>query len=189
VIWSWIANDGISEHIPTTFPPPFLPIPQTLQFTHCPTCQCQEPTRRPKPKRVSSPTCAHGAVRFSLLALPPNTHPLILQPTESSVPPTALATLITAQHFRPLQKLPMLFVPVLLFSSYLNLNGFPVDSAGVTSAWSAAYLVVARRRKQAFSSKFGARGAVRGLTLGLCAANIVSGGLAYAFGKREARDE
>jgi hypothetical protein len=118
-----------------------------------------------------------------------NTHPLTLQSTESSVPPTALATLITAQHFRPLQKLPMLFVPVLLFSSYLNLNGFPVDSAGVTSAWSAAYLVVARRRKQAFSSKFGARGAVRGLTLGLCAANIVSGGLAYAFGKREARDE
>ncbi|KAI4742562.1 hypothetical protein E4T50_07016 [Aureobasidium sp. EXF-12298] len=108
---------------------------------------------------------------------------------ESSVPPTALATLITAQHFRPFQKLPMLFVPVLLFSSYLNLNGYPVDSAGVTSAWSAAYLVVARRRKQAFASKFGARGAIRGLTLGLCAANIVSGGLAYTFGKREARDE
>ncbi|CAD0113555.1 unnamed protein product [Aureobasidium uvarum] len=83
----------------------------------------------------------------------------------------------------------MLFVPVLLFSSYLNLNGFPVDSAGVTSAWSAAYLVVARRRKQAFSSKFGARGAIRGLTLGLCAANIFSGGLAYVFGKREAQEE
>jgi uncharacterized PurR-regulated membrane protein YhhQ (DUF165 family) len=101
----------------------------------------------------------------------------------------ALATLITAQHFRPFQKLPMLFVPVLIFSSYLNLNGFPVDSAGVTSAWSAAYLVVARRRKQAFSSKFGPRGAIRGVTLGLCAANIASGGLAYVFGKREANEE
>lgn len=83
----------------------------------------------------------------------------------------------------------MLFVPVLLFSSYLNLNGYPVDSAGVTSAWSAAYLVVARRRKQAFTSKFGARGVIRGVTLGLCAANVVSGGLAYVFGKREKDDE
>ncbi|KAJ9623657.1 hypothetical protein H2203_005919 [Taxawa tesnikishii (nom. ined.)] len=104
-------------------------------------------------------------------------------------PPTALATLITAQHFRPFQALPMLFPPVLLFSSYLNVNGFPTDSAGVTSAWSAAYLVVARRRKQAFSSKFGARGLVRGATLGLCAANVVGGGLAYFFGKREEQEE
>lgn len=82
----------------------------------------------------------------------------------------------------------MLFTPVLLFSSYLNLNGYPVDSAGLTSAWSAAYLVVARRRKQAFKSKFGARGIIRGATLGLCAANVVAGGLAYAFGKREEKE-
>jgi hypothetical protein len=83
----------------------------------------------------------------------------------------------------------MLFVPVLLFSSYLNLNGFPVDSAGVTSAWSAAYLVVARRRKQGLTNKFTPRGVIRGVTLGLCAANVVSGGLAYVFGKREVNDE
>jgi len=108
---------------------------------------------------------------------------------ESSVPPTLLATLITAQHIRPLQKLPMLFTPVLLFSSYLNVNGYPVDSAGITSAWSAAYLVVARRRKQTFKNKFGARGIVRGATLGLCAANVVAGGLAYVFGKREEKEE
>lgn len=62
------------------------------------------------------------------------------------------------------------------------------DSAGLTSAWSAAYLVLAGRRKQTFGSKFGARGLVRGATVGLCLANIVGGGLAYAFGKREADD-
>ena len=105
------------------------------------------------------------------------------------MPPTALATLITAQHIRPLQKLPMLFPPVLLFASYLNLNGFPSDAAGVASAWSAAYLVVARRRKQALKAKFSPRGLLRGATLGLCAVNVVGGGLAYFFGKREERDE
>lgn len=38
---------------------------------------------------------------------------------------------------------------------------------------------------QKIYSKFGARGIVRGATLGLCAANLVGGGLAYVFGKRE----
>ncbi|KAK5138270.1 hypothetical protein LTR08_003331 [Meristemomyces frigidus] len=103
------------------------------------------------------------------------------------LPPTLTATLIAAQHVRPLQPLPLLFSPILLFSSYLNLNGYKSDSAGLTSAWSAAYLVLARRRKQVFSSKFGARGLVRGATLGLCAVNMVAGGLGYAFGgKKEA---
>lgn len=83
----------------------------------------------------------------------------------------------------------MLFPPILLFSSYLNVQGFKTDSAGLTSAWSAAYLVLARRRKQAFGSKFGARGLVRGATVGLCLANVAGGGLAYAFGKRKGDDE
>lgn len=83
----------------------------------------------------------------------------------------------------------MLFPPILLFSSYLNVNGFKTDSAGLTSAWSAAYLILAGRRKQGFGSKFGARGLVRGATVGLCVANIVGGGLAYAFGKRNKDDE
>ena len=101
------------------------------------------------------------------------------------VPPALTATLIAAQHVRPFQTLPMFFAPVLLFSSYLNVNGYKKDAAGVTSAWSAAYLVLAMRRKQQFSSKFGARGLTRGATLALCGANVVSGGLAYAFSKRE----
>jgi hypothetical protein len=108
--------------------------------------------------------------------------------TENPLPSTLLATLVVAQHMRPFQTLPMLFPPVLLFSSYLNVNGFKTDSAGLTAAWSAAYLVLAGRRKQGFGSKFGARGLVRGATVGLCVANVVSGGLAYTFGKREKDD-
>lgn len=79
----------------------------------------------------------------------------------------------------------MLFPPILLFSSYLNLQGFKTDSAGLTSAWSAAYLVLAARRKAGFRQKFGARGVVRGATMALCLANVVGGGLVYAFRKRE----
>lgn len=67
---------------------------------------------------------------------------------ENSVPPTLLATLITAQHARPFQPLPMLFPPVLLFSSYLNLSNFKTDAAGMTAAWSGLYAILAMRRNQ-----------------------------------------
>lgn len=78
----------------------------------------------------------------------------------------------------------MLFPPVFLFSSYLNVQGYKKDAAGLTGAWSAAYLVLARRRRQStFVSRFGARGLVRGATLGLCVVNVVGGGLGYVFGE------
>lgn len=67
---------------------------------------------------------------------------------EHSVPPTALATLVTAQHFRPFQAVPMLFPPVLLFSSYLNLSGYKTDAAGISAAWSGLYALLAMRRSQ-----------------------------------------
>ena len=104
---------------------------------------------------------------------------------ESPVPPTILATLITAQHARPPQFLPLLFPPLLLFSSYLNLNDYKIDSAGFNAAWSGVYLLLARRRKQPLMSKWGPRGIVRGATLGVCLANVVGGGMVYALGKRE----
>ena len=108
---------------------------------------------------------------------------------ESSVPPSLLATLIFAQHARPLQVVPMLFPPLLLFSTYLNLQGYKIDSAGTTAALSGSYLVLAGRRKLGFMNKFGARGIVRGATMGLCLANIVGGGLAYTFGSRSKEDD
>ena len=82
----------------------------------------------------------------------------------------------------------MLFPPILLFSSYLNLQGFKTDSAGLTSAWSAAYLVLAARRKDGFRAKFSTRGVVRGATMALCLANVVGGGLVYAFKGRKGED-
>ncbi|KAL1981513.1 hypothetical protein VTN96DRAFT_2494 [Rasamsonia emersonii] len=108
---------------------------------------------------------------------------------ESPVPPTVLATLITAQHMRPFQFLPMTFPPVLLFTSYANLQGFKVDSSGISAAWSGLYLVLASRRKQPFMKKWGARGIIRGATMGLCLVNMVAGGLTYTLGKREKEDE
>ncbi|KAH8907281.1 hypothetical protein BR93DRAFT_928152 [Coniochaeta sp. PMI_546] len=108
----------------------------------------------------------------------------------SAFPPMTLATLITALHFRPLQKLPMLFAPLLLFSSYLNVAGFKIDSAGMTAAWSGLYvLLAARRRPATLRNKISARGVVRGAAMGLGTVNAVAGGLAYATGNRAAEEE
>ncbi|KAI9801305.1 MAG: hypothetical protein M1833_002875 [Piccolia ochrophora] len=106
---------------------------------------------------------------------------------ESPAPPTVLATLITAQHLRP-PSWPLLFTPVLLFSSYLNLNDYPIDAAGINAAWSGLYLLLARRRKQPFMSRWTVRGVVRGGTMGMCFANLVGGGLAYGLGRRKDED-
>ncbi|KAL6864527.1 hypothetical protein J3F83DRAFT_766542 [Trichoderma novae-zelandiae] len=104
----------------------------------------------------------------------------------SSLPPSLLATLITALHARPLQILPMsLFTPTLLFSSYLNLSGYPTASAGLTAAWSGLYALLALRRRQSLRAKFSIRGIVRGAAVGLGAANCVAGGWVYLHGSKE----
>ncbi|CAL3967549.1 hypothetical protein PZA11_003820 [Diplocarpon coronariae] len=115
---------------------------------------------------------------------------------KSPLPPTLLATLITALYARPFKPLPMLFPPVLLFSAYLNLSNFKVDSAGLTAAWSGLYLLLARRRKVAganFSSrlgaKYGARGMTRGSAMLLAGANVLGCGITYAFGSRKAEEK
>jgi hypothetical protein len=93
----------------------------------------------------SSPLRSHvPAIRRTGILLGMNTHIVI----EHSVPPTLLATLITAQHARPFQPMPMLFPPLLLFSSYLNLSGYQSDAAGITAAWSGLYALLAIRRSQ-----------------------------------------
>ncbi|CAJ2511968.1 Uu.00g075930.m01.CDS01 [Anthostomella pinea] len=105
----------------------------------------------------------------------------------SSMAPTGLATLITALHFRPLQIRPLLFAPVLLFSSYANLQGFKKDSAGITAAASGTYALLAfRRRAGGLVAKFmSVRGAVRGAAVGVGLMNCVAGGWVYAMGDRE----
>src|SRR5271170_1002833 len=74
---------------------------------------------------------------------------------ESPVPPALLATLIAAQHLRPPQFLPLIFPPVLLFSTYLNLYNFKIDAAGISAAWSGLYLILTQRRKQNLRQKWG----------------------------------
>jgi hypothetical protein len=122
-------------------------------------------------------------------------HPLMPK-LESPLPPTILATLITSLHLRPFQTLPMLFPPVLLFSTYLNLNSFVIDSAGLTAAWSGLYILLAQRRKTMgrgiagrFTNRFGARGLVRGAAIGLAGVNLVACGVTYAFGRRKEEDK
>lgn len=104
---------------------------------------------------------------------------------ENPVGPTLLATLITAQSLRPPQFLQLLFPPVLLFSSYLNILDYKVDAAGISAAWSGLYMLLASRRKQPLMKKWGTRGVVRGATMGLCSFNLVAGGLVYAFERRK----
>ncbi|KIV89056.1 hypothetical protein B0A52_04328 [Exophiala mesophila] len=108
---------------------------------------------------------------------------------ENPVPPALLATLVFAQHARPFQPVPMIFPPLLMFTTYLNLQGYKIDSAGTTAALSGTYLVLAGRRRVGIMNKFGARGIIRGATIGLCLVNLVGGGLAYAFGSRSKEDE
>ncbi|KAF5637497.1 hypothetical protein F25303_7895 [Fusarium sp. NRRL 25303] len=106
----------------------------------------------------------------------------------ASLPPSLLATLITALHARP-PSLPLfIFTPPLLFSSYLNLSGYPTGSAGLTAAWSGLYVLLALRRRQPFRGRFSVRGVVRGTAIGLGAANCVAGGWVYANGDFE-KDE
>ncbi|KAI1825437.1 hypothetical protein F4861DRAFT_538123 [Xylaria intraflava] len=106
----------------------------------------------------------------------------------SSLAPIGLATLVAALHSRPAQPLPLLFVPALVFSSYANLQGFKIDSAGMTMAASGTYALLALRRKPAggFRSRFlSVKGAVRGSAVVLGLTNAVAAGWVYATGNRE----
>ncbi|KAI0019410.1 hypothetical protein F4780DRAFT_444213 [Xylariomycetidae sp. FL0641] len=108
----------------------------------------------------------------------------------SSVAPAGLATLITALHFRPFRAAPMTLVPVLLFSSYANLQGFKIDSAGIGAAASGTYALLAfRRRPDRFLSRFTVGGVVRVAALGLGVANALAGFYVYGTGNRKAEKE
>lgn len=114
---------------------------------------------------------------------------LSLKTTASSLPPSILAIFVTALHARPLQPFPLfLFTPPLLFSSYLNLAGYPTGSAGLSCAWSGLYAVLALRRRQPLRAKFSIRGGVRAAAIGLGAMNCAASGWVYLNGSKD-RDE
>ena len=109
-----------------------------------------------------------------------------MQPMTSLLSGNKLLTATTpTEALRPPSPLPLLFPPILLFSTYLNISDYKVDAAGISAAWSGLYLLLARRRKQPLVNKFGTRGLIRGATLGLCGVNLVAGGIVYAVGKRD----
>ncbi|KAI1330769.1 hypothetical protein F5Y16DRAFT_342913 [Xylariaceae sp. FL0255] len=108
---------------------------------------------------------------------------------KSSMAPTGLATLIASLHLKPAQPLALSFVPLLLFSSYANLQGFKIDSAGITAATSGTYALLAMRRKNnpgGIKGKFfSVRGVVRGSAVALGLMNTLAAGWVYATGSRE----
>lgn len=88
-----------------------------------------------------------------------------------------------------------LFTPPLFFATWLNLAGMPTAAAGISSAWSGLYALLAMRRdpraQAGFrgASRFGMRGMVRGAAVGLGVLNCVAGGLRYATGDFEKDEE
>ena len=87
---------------------------------------------------------------------------------------------------RPFKFGPMVFVPMLVFSSYAHLQGFHKDAAGITAAASGTYALLAMRRRYRMSARFSVRGVVRGAALGIAAANLVAGAWVYATVDRDA---
>lgn len=121
----------------------------------------------------------------------PKCHILTTPPPDSSLPPMTLATLITALHFRPFQTFPMLFPPVLAFSSYLSVAGWKADSAGITASWSGLYVILASRRRQPLvgaRGKLSLRGGIRLAAMGLGVANCVAGGYTYLTADTKAEE-
>jgi hypothetical protein len=72
---------------------------------------------------------------------------LTMFPAENSFMSTLTAIPIFALHARPMQPLPLLFSPALLFASYVSAAGFKKDGAAMTASWSALYMILAMRRK------------------------------------------
>ena len=83
----------------------------------------------------------------------------------------------------------MTFPPVLLGASYLNTQGYKSEAAGLSAAWSALYLIMARRTTSVTSifkpMNWNSRGLRRGATFAMCLAQGVCGTLAYTFGSRK----
>ncbi|EFX06332.1 hypothetical protein CMQ_6653 [Grosmannia clavigera kw1407] len=130
----------------------------------------------------------------------------------SAMPSMGLATLVAALHTRPVQPLPLLFAPALLFAGYVNVAGYAVDAAGMSAAWSGLYVLLSLRRgrggggvgpgliarawtpsSQRTSTRrlqTPARRAVSAVAVGLASVNCVAGTVTYSItGDRAAEAE
>jgi hypothetical protein len=91
-----------------------------------------------------------------------------------------VATLIAPQHLRPAQPLGLALCGCFIGTSFLSLHGYKSDAGGMLAASSGLYALLAMRRRFSVRDRFGPRGVLRGVTVGLCAVNFVSGILVYA---------
>ncbi|KAK6955982.1 hypothetical protein Daesc_003629 [Daldinia eschscholtzii] len=74
--------------------------------------------------------------------------------------------------------------------NYANLQGFKIDSAGITAAASGTYALLAMRRKpNTFMNRFSIRGLVRGSAVGIGLINAIAAGWVYGTGNREKEKE
>jgi len=124
------------------------------------------------------PDLGHAFVCIPSHAAPSDSLPSVLA---SPYPPALTALLVAAPN--ALRPLPLLFSSVLSLSSYLSFTGHRIDAAGISASWSALYIIAASRRKHSFIGQFGGAGVLRGITMSVCALNVLGGGLAYAFGQ------
>jgi hypothetical protein len=83
----------------------------------------------------------------------------------------------------------LLFTNVFLATSFLSLHGYKRDSGGILAAASGTYALMAMRQKLVGRDRWGPRGWLRGITVGMCLVNVAAGGLAYALGKDTIAEE
>jgi hypothetical protein len=95
-----------------------------------------------------------------------------------------VATLITAQSLRPTRPLGLTMSAAFIGTSFVSLHGYKSDAGGLLAASSGLYAVMAMRRKFGLRDRFGPRGILRGVTVGLCAIDVVSGLLVYVGRER-----
>ena len=132
-------------------------------------------------KELSGSFCEPGEVK--LFQFFPSCGSRLNFNLESPIVPTGTASLIFAQAVRPAQYISLLFPPILLGSTYLNILDLKSDSAGITASWSALYLILSQRRQQMLAQKLGWRGLIRGGTQATCMMNVLSCGYVYVSKK------
>jgi hypothetical protein len=98
-----------------------------------------------------------------------------------------VATLIAPQHLRPAQPLGLVLSGAFIGTSFVSLHGYKTDAGGMLAASSGLYALMAMRRRFRIRDRFGPRGILRGVTLGMCTVNFVCGMLVYAGKEKSPR--